>query len=78
MAHSKMSFSTYGSRVDLQAWGTGVVTTGYGDLAEYGGDKNQRYTDTFDGTSSAAACVAGAVVLLQSYAKNQLGTFVHS
>ena len=73
-AHSKMSFSTYGSRVDIQAWGTEVVTTGYGDLAEYDGDKNQRYTNTFDGTSSASACVAGAAVLLQSYAKNQLGT----
>ena len=25
-------FSTFGSRVDLQGWGSGVVTTGYGDL----------------------------------------------
>ena len=72
--HTKRHDSTYGSRVDLQAWGKDVATTGYGDLAEYGNDENQSYTDSFNGTSSAAACVAGAVVLLQSYAKNQLGT----
>lgn len=67
--HTRMSFSTYGSRVDVQAWGTGVATTGYGTYAKYGSDKNQEYTTTFNGTSSASACAAGVAVLLQSYAK---------
>ena len=50
------------------------MTTGYGSYARYGDDDNQSYTSNFNGTSSASACVAGAVVLLQSYAKNKLGT----
>ena len=72
--HSKQFYSTYGTRVDVQAWGSSVMTTGYGDYARYGDDDNQSYTSVFSGTSSASACVAGAVVLLQSYAKNALGT----
>ena len=28
----RLSFSSYGSRFDLQGWGEDVVTTGYGDL----------------------------------------------
>lgn len=72
--HTRMSFSTYGTRVDVQAWGTGVATTGYGTYAKYGSDKNQGYTTTFNGTSSASACAAGVTVLLQSYAKNVLHT----
>ena len=75
-AHSKRYSSNYGSRVDVQAWGTQVVTTGYGDYAweGYDGDDNQKYTQTYSGSSSASAGVAGAAVLLQSFAKNQLGT----
>lgn len=64
---------TYGSRVNLQAWGTGVVTTGgnswdYGNL--FNGGEFATYTNTFNGTSSATAIVASAVISLQSYAKN--------
>lgn len=63
--HDKLDFSTFGSRVDLQGWGEDVFTLGYGDFAEYGGDKNQRYTDIFNGTSSASPIVASACVMLQ-------------
>jgi|GEM_PF-1673721 len=72
--HIKISFSTYGSRVDLQAWGENVMTTGYGSYAKYGDDENQSYASDFSGTSSASASAAGAAVLLQSYAKNNLNT----
>jgi len=50
--HSKMGFSTYGTRVNLQGWGTSVATLGYGSFAEYGEDINQRYTTGFNGTSA--------------------------
>jgi len=73
ITHGRRSFSTYGSRVDVQAWGDSVMTTGYGGYAKYGDDDNQSYS-RFSGTSSASACAAGALVLLQSYAKNKLGT----
>jgi len=62
---SRLDFSTYGSRVDLQGWGDDVVTTGFGDLFDGGGDPNQYYTDFFSGTSSAAPMVASAAAILQ-------------
>jgi hypothetical protein len=62
---SRLDFSTYGSRVDLQGWGDDVVTTGYGDVFDGDGDPNQYYTELFSGTSSAAPMVAGAAAILQ-------------
>jgi hypothetical protein len=56
--------SSYGSRFDLQGWGEDVVTTGYGGLYKSEG-VNYLYTNTFDGTSSASAMVAGAVAAVQ-------------
>ena len=56
-AHARSSFSSYGSRVDLQGWGCCVTSTGYGDLFE-GGSRATRYTAVFAGTSSASAMVA--------------------
>ena len=63
----------YGSRVNLQGWGTSVASLGYGDLAFYGGDANQTYTGVFNGTSSATAIVGGVVAATQSYAVAKLG-----
>ncbi len=61
---NKASFSNYGSRVDLQGWGTTVTTAGYGDLQ--GGPEVVEYTDTFAGTSSATPIVTGAGMILAS------------
>jgi len=63
-------WTNYGSRVDLQGWGNGVVTTGYGDLfdgTQDGGtdDPDRYYTSTFSGTSSATPIVAGSVAAIQ-------------
>ena len=38
-SHNKLGFSTFGDRVDVHAWGQSVASTGYGGLAEYGGDR---------------------------------------
>ncbi|MEM6928023.1 MAG: S8 family serine peptidase, partial [Myxococcota bacterium] len=54
-------------------WGTSVTTTGYGSLAEFGGDKNQRYTSSFNGTSSATPIVAATAAVLQEYAGTTYG-----
>ncbi|MDP2209457.1 MAG: S8 family serine peptidase [Bacteroidota bacterium] len=62
---SRLWFSNYGSRVDLQGWGECVRTTGYEDLYNAEGI-NLRYTDTFGGTSSASPIVAAAVALVES------------
>jgi hypothetical protein len=63
--------SNWGSRVDLQGIGVGVVTSGYGD--GIGGVGDRAYTSCFDGTSSASATVAAAVAALQSGAIAQNG-----
>lgn len=61
---SRLAHSAYGSRLDVQGWGTGVVSAGYGDLFDPG-DLRQRYTASFSGTSSASAIVAGAAASVQ-------------
>jgi hypothetical protein len=66
----KLNFSSYGSRFDLQGWGENVVTTGYGDFYWADGDYYY-YTNSFSGTSSAGAVVAGAVACCVGYAKEQ-------
>ncbi len=63
----RQSFSNYGERVNLQGYGSGVYTTGYGSLFDGGGDENQYYTASFNGTSSASPIVAGAAACLQGY-----------
>jgi hypothetical protein len=69
---SRLSFSNYGQRVNLQGFGAGVYTTGYGDL--YGsGMPNQYYTATFSGTSSASPIVTGSVACLEGYYKAAFG-----
>jgi subtilisin family serine protease len=71
----RLDFSNYGSRVDVQGWGRKVATLEYGDLQSCtGAERNytdRHYTNEFAGTSSASPIVAGAAVLLESYAKQQ-------
>jgi subtilisin family serine protease len=69
---ARLDFSNYGSRVDVQAWGRKVATLDYGDLQACDG-VDRHYTGEFSGTSSASPIVAGAAVLLESYARAQLG-----
>lgn len=57
---SRLGFSNYGLRVDVQGWGREVTTTGYGDL-QGGADRDRWYTDTFSGTSSASPIVVGVL-----------------
>lgn len=68
---SRLGFSNYGQRVNLQGYGLGVVTTGYGGLFSGGLDERQFYTSTFSGTSSAAPIVTGAAAALQGIYKQR-------
>ncbi|WP_433653958.1 S8 family serine peptidase [Nocardia sp. CA-128927] len=61
---SRLDFSNFGSRIDTQAWGREVTTTGYGDL-QGGPDEDLWYTDVFSGTSSASPIVTGTVASYQ-------------
>lgn len=66
-------FSNYGSRLDLQGWGSSIFTTGYGDAPDSPSGEHRRYTHQFGGTSGASAMVAGTITLIQSIAKTRLG-----
>jgi hypothetical protein len=64
---SRLDFSNYGSRLDVQGWGREVVTTGYGDLQ--GGNQDTWYTSRFSGTSSASPIITGAAACIQGALK---------
>ncbi|WP_083476240.1 S8/S53 family peptidase [Lacinutrix mariniflava] len=78
--HHKMSFSTYGSRVDVQAWGENVYTLGNACTSTivFGGEFNQTYNSCFSGTSSATAIIGGFTAVLQSHALTQNGSYLTS
>jgi len=65
---SRLAFSNYGSRVNLQGPGDCVVTSGYGYLYSSGG-VNAYYTQNFNGTSSATPVVTAAAADLSSVYK---------
>jgi hypothetical protein len=74
---SRLSFSNYGTRLDVQAWGQAVFTTGIrSDLTNnvetcdgYNGngpgESNRCYTRSYSGTSSASAIIAGVCASVQ-------------
>ncbi len=66
-------FTNYGSRMDVHAWGSEIVTTGYGDLYT-GGNLQTEYTASFGGTSGASPMVAGSCLCLQGMHRVLYGT----
>ena len=59
--HTRLSFSSFGSRVDCYAWGENIVTTGN----EFQDTDPNAYMDNFRGTSGASAIIAGVCLLIQ-------------
>ena len=79
MQHNKLSFSTYGNRVNVQGWGQNVWSTGkYGSSILIGNDFNQSYYASFSGTSSATATIGGFASVLQSYYFDKSGNYLTS
>lgn len=75
---SRAGGSNFGTRVNCFAWGENVETAGGIGTTLFAPDPGQaapnRYTKDYSGTSSAAAIVAGAAVLVQSvYKASSLG-----
>ena len=77
VARGRLSFSNYGSRMDVQGWGSCVVRTGYGGLQGVTGG-NAAYTATFGGTSSASPIVAATAAVLSSVAESRGTTLTPS
>ncbi|MCA9729199.1 MAG: hypothetical protein KC729_16045, partial [Candidatus Eisenbacteria bacterium] len=71
-ALDRVPVSSWGSRVDVHAWGENVVTTGGGDLYD-GGTPQTEYTGSFCCTSSASSLIAGGVTALQGVARMAFG-----
>jgi hypothetical protein len=65
---SRLAFSNYSRMVDAQGWGGEVTTCGFGNLQK-GHDENRWYRIDFNGTSSAAPMVAGALACVQGVLK---------
>jgi hypothetical protein len=62
---SRDRVSNWGSAVDAQGWGSSVTTCGGDGEIRLESSWNRAYTKTWDGTSSAAAIVAGALACIQ-------------
>ncbi len=62
---SRLQFSNFGSAIDAQGWGEEVATCGGDSSLTPSAEEDRRYTSQFNGTSSAAAMVAGALGCLQ-------------
>jgi serine protease len=84
LPHTWDQMSNWGGRVDAYAWGESVYTTGgsgnppaaAGAIAQ---DAPNRYTIDFDASSSAAAIVAGAALVVQgAYKASTLGALTPS
>jgi serine protease len=65
-------FTNYGSRMDANGWGSGIYSTGYGDLYSSGGE-DYYYTADFGGTSGASPMVVGVCCIAQSIYKELTG-----
>lgn len=72
---TKRATSSFGSRVDLHAWGTNVRSLGYGAAYTDPTDPTNPnfWYSNFSGTSSASAQVAGAVAQLQGIIIDKYG-----
>ncbi|KAH8595436.1 hypothetical protein B0O99DRAFT_709848 [Bisporella sp. PMI_857] len=66
---SRLSFSCWGSRVDVQGWGEEVTSSGWAGDLQGGTNPDLFYTDTFNGTSSASPVVTGALISIQGILK---------
>ena len=76
--HVRADFSNFGSRVNVHSWGACVIAaasdTGAPLADLYSGEGRSRfYTQTFGGTSSASAIVAGVCACTQGMFKAKFG-----
>jgi hypothetical protein len=71
--HRRLGFSNFGRRIDCYAWGENIATCGGNIPLDPTASPQASYTLRFGGTSGATAIIAGAAVLLQSWALKRLG-----
>jgi len=75
--HDASCFTNWGERCDLNAWGDGSFTLGYGDDGDPGftpTSANEWYTQSFGGTSNASPTVAGCAGVIHNLQSYYYGT----
>jgi serine protease len=70
--HTRVSNTNYGSRIDCYAQGEKVATAWSTDSPLFAITGQNAYTSNFNGTSSAAAVIAGAALVVQGIAQQNL------
>jgi hypothetical protein len=68
-----MHFTNYGNRVDCYAWGENILTAGLHPKSS-GMANNYLTLTSLEGTSGAAAIIAGAAISLQGHDRSQFPT----
>lgn len=77
--HDASCFTNWGERCDINAWGDGSFTLGYGDEGDPGWEEatqNEWYTQSFGGTSNASPTVAGCAGVIHNIVRNYAGTTI--
>ncbi|MBL0061327.1 MAG: S8 family serine peptidase [bacterium] len=77
--HDASCFTNWGERCDLNAWGDGSFTLGYGNDGDPGftpTSANEWYTSSFSGTSNASPTVAGCAGVVHNIYRNYYGTTI--
>ncbi|MBW7475415.1 hypothetical protein K0T92_11705 [Paenibacillus oenotherae] len=67
--HTRMYFSNYGSRIDVNSWGMSVHT-----LDAASSSSTTGYQSGFSGTSSASSIITANAISIQGIAKAEFGT----
>ena len=73
--HQRMSWSNYGSRIDVYAWGENIDTS-TADAAN--ATNHSLYTTAFNGTSGASPIITGAALIVQGIANATRGKLFSS
>lgn len=71
--HDASCFTNWGERCDINAWGDGSFTLGYGDEGDPGWEEttqNEWYTQSFGGTSNAGPTVAGCAGVIHNIVRD--------
>lgn len=77
--HDASCFTNWGERCDINAWGDGSFTLGYGDENVPGWEEtvqDEWYTATFGGTSNASPTVAGCAGVIHNIVRDLNGTTI--
>ncbi|CAH1208872.1 hypothetical protein PAECIP111893_02923 [Paenibacillus plantiphilus] len=67
--HTRLSFSNYGNRIDVNSWGQSVYTLDAANSSSTTG-----YQSYFSGTSSASSIITANAISIQGIAKAEFGT----